>query len=132
MECVQESIGLFWDENCSGRNDQHVIGDRALIAQMNKICIEIDMVDLALAVRDAIVQLGSARSDDLIESYRSKGNEQESWLIDVAVVLVDDGDFYVTERTPKPIRRERATGSGPKDHDVRGHTAIVRTGRQAT
>ena len=53
------------------------------------------MVDVALVERDALVQLAVPWPHDLLRLREPEGDEQETGLVDVPVVLVDDGDLHL-------------------------------------
>ena len=52
-----------------------------------------------------MVQLCSARSGDLVTSLVAEWNKEKTWLVDVAVIVIDNGDLRLFQRTVKPTRR---------------------------
>ncbi len=76
-------------------------------------------------------QLAAARPDDVLGMGEPEGHEQQTWLVDVAVVLVDDHDRCLVEgvHATQPVRRQRATRATAEDHDAMCHDLIERWDR---
>ena len=83
-------------------HDEDVVGELLPVAEVDPACLQLDAVDGVDAVLDAAVQLAAAGADDVLGVGEPEGDEEEPGLVDVAVVLVDDGD-----RRPRPGRRAR-------------------------
>ena len=54
---------------------------------------EIDVIDRALHIIDPVMELATSRPHDVLDVGKSEGHEEKPRLVDVAVVLVDDGDL---------------------------------------
>ncbi len=74
------------------------------------------------------VQLGVAGADDLLIVGQAEGHEKQSWLVEVVIVLVDDGDLHLFAVdlvapvvTVEPVGGERSARACTKDHDSFGH-----------
>ena len=77
-----------------------------------------------------VVQLPFARPHDVLGVRQPERHEQQAGLVDVPVVLVDDGDDGLVGRVqaPQPVGGQRAAGAAAEDHDPRSHmTNIARS-----
>ena len=89
--------------------------------------IDVDALDRRLAEFDAPMQLTMPRADDLVGVGQPERDEEQSWLVDVVVVLVhdDDLDVFCGKEPPQTVGAERPSGSPAQDHDSFGHDSIV-------
>jgi hypothetical protein len=87
----------------------------------------VNMLDWNLAELDAPMQLVLPRADDLVGMAQPEWDEEQSWLVDVVIVLVHDHDLdaIFVEEMPHAIGAECAPGSSAQDHDPFGHDPIV-------
>ena len=92
-------------------------------ARCTRVVVECDVVDLRLVERDAVVQLAVPRPHDLLHLGEPEGDEQETGLVDVPVVLVDDGDLDLSlvVGLAEAVRHQRAAGAAAQDHDLLRH-----------
>jgi hypothetical protein len=69
------------------------------------------------------VELATSGSHDFFKVGEAERNEEESGLVDVAVVLVDDHDLGLVLRiqTPQPVRGQRPARSAAQNYDAMGH-----------
>ena len=90
----------------------------------------IDVVDLGEPELDAVVQLRAARADDLGRVGQAERDEQQTGLVDVAIVAVDDDDLdLVAARSAQSVGGQRAAGSGAEDDDAASHVPSVASRR---
>ena len=77
---------------------------------MHLVGVDVDAVDRRFDEVDAVVQLAAARADDVLGVGQPERHEQQTGLVDVAVVLVDDGDLHLVGAAR---RRSRLATSVP-------------------
>ena len=72
---------------------------------------------------DAAVELALAWPHDLVRLGERKGNEQQSWLVDVAVVPIDDVDLQLVlvHATAEVVGEQRAAGAAAEDDESLRH-----------
>ena len=72
---------------------------------------------------DPAMQLPPPRPDDVLHVGQPERHEQQAGLVDVAVVLVDDGDRQLIGAVvaTQPVGGQRATGAATQDHDLASH-----------
>ena len=59
-----------------------------------------------------------ARPDDLLGLGEPERHEQQSGLVDVAVVAVDDRDLRLVAKAPRQaVGEQRSAGAAAEDHD---------------
>ena len=86
----------------------------------------VDVLDLGEAELDAVVQLRAARADDVGRIGQAERHEQQTGLVDVAVVAVDHDDLdLVAARTAQSVGGQGAAGSGAEDEDAASHIPSV-------
>ncbi len=102
-----EALGLVRHQPCPGCDDQHVVAEASAVVEMDFLGDDVDPVDGGLDEGDARAQLPFAGADDVLAVGQSEGNEQQSRLIDVAVILVDDGDLGLIDavQASQPVCR---------------------------
>jgi len=68
---------------------------------------------------DAVAQLLPPRPHDLVHLREPERDKEQSRLVDVPVVAVDDVDLglIVVEAAAQPVGGHRAAGSPAEDHD---------------
>ncbi len=81
------------------------------------------MIDVALVERDALVELAVPGPHDLVDLRQAERDEQETGLVDMAVVLVDDDDLEVSlvVALAEAVRHQGAAGATSEDHDPLRH-----------
>ena len=86
--------------------------------EMDLVGLDIDRLDLALVVVDALVELFVALADDVVGLGQTERHEQQTGLVDVLVVLVDDVDLQLSGREllSKSVGGERAARAGSQNH----------------
>ena len=117
-----QSLGLLGDQPRSRGHDQHVVGHPLAALEDDVVGGDVDVVDRPLDVGDARVQLPRPRADDVLRLAEAERDEEKARLIDVHVVLVDDGDRRVvaSQPTPQAVGHEGAAGAGAEDDDPLG------------
>jgi hypothetical protein len=85
---------------------------------------------------DPAPELSAARPDDLVQLRHPEGHEEQTRLVDVPVVAVDDVDLGLVGvvSAAQPVRGHRPAGAAAEDHDLLlRHLAssFVARGRQA-
>ena len=110
-----QPFGLLGDEAGAGGDDEHVVVERRAVGQVHLLGVDVDVVDGRLVVVDAGVQLLAAGADDVLGVGQAERHEQQTRLVDVAVVLVDDGDRDVGQLLAEPVRRQRAARTRSQD-----------------
>ena len=105
-----QALGLLGQQRCAGGDHEDVVGDALAAVQVDRARRGIDVLDLGEAELDAVVQLRAARADDLGRIGQAEGDEQQTGLVDVAVVAVDDDDL---DRRRRTARRSRFAVSVP-------------------
>ena len=120
-----QPFGVLGDEPCPGRDDQDVVPQQRAVLEEHPVLVDVHVVDGAAVVADRPVQLVRPGAHELVRRRQPERQEQQTRLVDVVVVLVDDGDLDVgTEHPPQAVRRQRATGARAKDHDMFAHAAM--------
>ncbi|HBX10276.1 MAG TPA: hypothetical protein DEG13_10915, partial [Candidatus Microthrix parvicella] len=66
-------------------------------SELHRVGLDIDEFDGRLDKVDPSVQLARTRPHDLIGMGQCEGDEQDARLVDMAVVLVNDGDRCLVE-----------------------------------
>jgi hypothetical protein len=68
-----------------------------------------------------------SRADDLLGVGQPERDEEQSWLVDVVIVLVDDDDIdpFGGKDPSQAVGAKRPPGSSAEDHDPFGHGPIV-------
>ena len=114
------ALGLLGHQARARGHDQRVVGERLAAGEVDRPGLDVDAVDPADHVVDAVVQLRAARAHEVLGAGHAEGDEEEARLVDVAVVLVDDGDLQVTlvEAAAQPVGHQRATGPPAQDDDA--------------
>jgi len=71
--------------------------------------------------------LATPRADDLVGVCQPEGDEEQSWLVDVIVILIDDHDLDICPgiEPPQAIGAEGAPGPPAADRDPLSHDPIV-------
>ena len=64
---------------------------------------------------------GGAAADHPGHVGQPEGHEQQAWLVDVVVVLVDDDDLHLVEgeQPPQSVGTEGPTGAPTENHTTR-------------
>jgi hypothetical protein len=67
------------------------------------------------------------RPDDLVDRRETERHEQQTGLIDVAIVAVDDMDVHVVlvELPPQAIGDHGAAGTAAENHDLLPHDRLL-------
>jgi hypothetical protein len=81
------------------------------------------MTDGAIDVPDLTVELATSRSHDFLKVGEAERNEEKPRLVDVTIILVDDGDLglILQKETPQPVRRQGPARSATQDHNAMRH-----------
>ena len=78
---------------------------------------------------DTGVQLAPPGADDVLGVGEAERHEEQARLVDVGVVLVDDGDLDVVgELAPQAVGTEGAAGPASEDHEVACHACSIAVG----
>jgi hypothetical protein len=117
-------------EACTCGDDQGIVGKQRSIGQRDAMCVDRDRLDLALVEDDAVVQLTPAGTHDLVHVGEAERNEQQTGLVDVLVVEVDDVDLdrVGIEGSSQPVRDHGATGARSKNHNPPHRHALISFG----
>ena len=85
------------------------------------------MLDGRLDEVDALLELPGPGSDDVVRLGHAEGNEQQTRLVNVRVVLVHHGDLQVAGAVvaSEAVRRERSAGAASEDHDASAQGSSV-------
>ena len=125
-----EALGLLGQQRGPRRDHEDVVGDRLAAVQVDGVRRRVDVLDLGEAELDAVVQLRAARADDLGRIGQPERHEQQTGLVDVAVVAVDHDDLdLVAARTAQSVGGQGAAGSGAEDEDAASHVPSVASRR---
>ena len=126
-----QPFGLLGHQARAGGDHQDVVGQRRAVLQVDLVTLGVHPVDGGAVVVDAVVQLPRAGSHEVFRSGEAEGHEQQPGLVDVVVVVVDDGDVHVVAQvTAQPVGRQRTAGAAAEDHDSLGHPASLRPRRR--
>ncbi len=118
-----QSLGLVGEELHAARDDEHVVREHGAIGQPDLVPLERHRFDVGFMEDDAGLQLLLAGSDDVLGLGQAEGNEEQSGLVDVPIVVVDDADEGVlgSEHAAESVCDQRPAGAGAEDHDSVGH-----------
>src|SRR5581483_10399936 len=113
------------DERRAAGDDEHVVVERRPVLESHPLRVDVDTVDGRLHELDAAMQLPAPRSHDVLDVGETEGHEQQARLVDVTVVLIDDGDRHVRagEATAQPVGGQGAARTAAEDHHAGGHRA---------
>jgi hypothetical protein len=94
---------------------------------VDRVRVDVDALDWSLPEFDVLVQLVMSRADDLVGAGQPERDEEQSWLVDVVIVLVDDDDLdlFWGKDPSQAVGAERPPGSSTEDHDPFGHGPMV-------
>ena len=113
------ALGLLREQAGAGGDDEDVVVEHRAVGEVDGTIAGLDPVDLGADEPDALVQLGAARPDDGVRVGKPERDEEQPGLVDVAVVLVDDGDRGVIAEEPaEPVGDERPAGAPAEDDDA--------------
>jgi hypothetical protein len=121
-----QPFGLLGEQHVAGGEHQHVVAELAAVDQPHPVALEIHPVHRAAAIGDPFAQPRGPGADEVLATAHPERHEQQARLVDVVVVLVDDGDLQVRAGAPQPVRGQSATRAAAEDHDPRCHGFSVR------
>jgi len=90
-----ESLGFLFDQDRAGCDDQGVVAQFGAVSQMHDVRLDVDALNWDQAELDSLVELVPPRTDDLGAVRQPERHEEQSRLVDVIVVLIDDHDLDV-------------------------------------
>ena len=108
-------------------DDQNVVVEFGPVLQMTSSASRSTRSIAGLAELDARVQLTMPRPDDLVGVGQAEGDEEQTRLVDVVIVLVHDNDLDVVrgKMPAQTIGAEGPAGSPTEDHDPFDHDPMV-------
>jgi hypothetical protein len=114
-----QALGLIRLEADAGGHNEDVVGQDRAVVESDLVPLQRDRFDLVLVKDDPAAQLAPPRPHDLVEACESERHEEQSGLVDVTVVSIDDVNlcFVGVEPAAQSVRGHRAARSGPEDHD---------------
>ena len=116
----RQTFGLLGLQPHAGGDDEHVVWQHRSVVEQHLVALDPDLLDLVLMEDDAASQLAPARSHDLLELRQSERDEEQSGLVDVPVVAVDDVDLRLVgvEAAAQAVGGHRAARPAAEDHDL--------------
>lgn len=88
-----ETLGLLGGEEGATGGDEHVVAQDAAVIEVHLSILDGDVVDGRSAELDPASQLGPTGAHQPIGSLRPERHEQQTRLVDVTIVLIDDDQF---------------------------------------
>jgi hypothetical protein len=103
-------------------------------AEQDAVTIERNRLDFVFVKLDAATELLPTRLDEPIRVGQAERDEEQSRLVHVTIVTVDDVNVGVgrCEPLPQPVRDHGPTGPATEDHDLLAHVASLFAYRIAT
>ena len=122
-----QALGLFWQQPGARGDDEYVVAEDCPVVQQHRFPAQVDPFDRGPAEVDPGVQLPVARPGDLVQIGQAERDEQQTGLVDVLVVLIDDDDVGVArgQHPAQAIGQQRSAGPTTKDQDS-PHTPRLR------
>ena len=90
---ARQTLGLVRLQAHTGRDDEDVVSEHGAVIKQDLVSLDPHLFDLVLVKDDVGTQLSSPRTDDLVDVGEPERDEQQSGLVDVAIVAVDDVDL---------------------------------------
>ena len=114
------AFGLLRLQTHAGGDDEHVVLENGSVVEQDFVALGPDFRDLVLVEHDAASQLAPTRPHDLVDISEAEGDEEQTRLVHVPVVTVDDVDLrlFRVEAARKPVGGHRATRPGAEDDDL--------------
>jgi len=103
--------------------DANVVAEAGAVLQVHLFGLEIDSVDLSRPIGDTAVQLVAPRAGDLVKLCQAERDEEQAWLVDVAMVLVDHHGLELVRwlGAPQVVGYDRASGAATGNDYFPGH-----------
>ncbi len=114
-----ESGGLVGTDVGAGGYDQEVVVEPAIAVQAYPVLVRLDVLDLGVDHLDPGRDEVPFRFDHVAGGVHPEGNEEETRLVVVILVVVDDGDLPLLRVEPvtELVDHHGAGRSGPEDQE---------------